>query len=94
MKNVVKLQHYYSPSELESAISEWVEYYNNQCYHESLDNITPADVYFGRDKEVIKKRNRIKEKTLALRHRQHLQRIGVYSDQLGGKSPLDSVRKF
>jgi transposase InsO family protein len=77
MKNLVKLQHYYSPSELERAISEWVEYYNNQRYHESLDNVTPADVYFGRDKEVIRKRNRLKEKTLALRRQQHLIRAGV-----------------
>jgi len=77
MKNVVKLQHYYSPVELESAISAWVEYYNNQRYHEALDNVTPADVYFGRDKEVIKKRNRLKEKTLALRRQQHLIRVGV-----------------
>ena len=77
MKNVVKLQHYYSPFELESAISEWVEYYNNQRYHESLDNVTPADVYFGRDKEIIKKRNKLKEQTLALRLQQHLQRAGV-----------------
>ena len=77
MKNVVKLQHYYSPVELESAISAWVEYYNNQRYHEALDNVTPADVYFGRDKEVIKKRNRLKEKTLALRRQQHLIRAGV-----------------
>ena len=77
MKNVVKLQHYYSPSELERAISEWVEYYNNQRYHESLNNVTPADVYFGRDKEVLEKRNKLKEKTLALRRQQHLHRVGV-----------------
>jgi len=77
MKNVVKLQHYYSPSELERAISEWVEYYNDQRYHESLDNVTPADVYFGRDKEVLEKRNELKEQTLALRRQQHLQRVGV-----------------
>ena len=77
MKNVIKLQHYYSPSELEIEISAWVEYYNNQRYHESLDNVTPADVYFGRDKEIIKKRNRLKEQTLALRRQQHLQRAGV-----------------
>ena len=77
MKNVVKLQHYYSPSELERAIAEWVEYYNNQRYHESLDNVTPADVYFGRDKEVLRKRNELKEQTLALRRQQHLQRVGV-----------------
>ncbi len=77
MKNVIKRQHYYSPSELERAISEWVEYYNNQRYHESLNNVTPADVYFGRDKEIIKKRNKLKEQTLVLRRQQHLQRIGV-----------------
>jgi len=77
MKNVVKLQHYYSPSELEKAISEWVEYYNDQRYHESLDNVTPADVYFGREKEVLEKRNKLKEQTLALRRQQHLQRVGV-----------------
>ena len=77
MKNVIKLQNYYSPSELERAIAEWVEYYNNQRYHESLKNVTPADVYFGRDKEIIKKRNRLKEQTMALRRQQHLIRAGV-----------------
>jgi len=77
MKNVVKLQNYYSPSELERAITEWVAYYNNQRYHEALDNVTPADVYFGRDKEVLEKRNKLKEQTLALRRQQHLQSVGV-----------------
>ena len=67
MKNVVKLQNYYTPSELQRAIAEWVEYYNNQRYHEALENVTPADVYFGRAKEIIKKRNMLKEQTLALR---------------------------
>lgn len=77
MKNVVKLQNYYSPSELERAITEWVAYYNNQRYHEALENVTPAVVYFGRDKEVLKKRNKLKEQTLALRRQQHLQSVGV-----------------
>ena len=77
MKNVIKLQNYYSPSELERAIAEWAEYYNNQRYHESLDNVTPADVYFGREKEIIKKRNKLKEQSLALRRQQYLQIVGV-----------------
>lgn len=77
MKNVVKLQNYYTPSELERAIVEWVAYYNNQRYHESLKNVTPADVYFGRDKEIIKKRVKLKVQTLALRRQQYLQFAGV-----------------
>jgi transposase InsO family protein len=77
MKNVIKLQNYYSPEELERAIAAWVVYYNNQRFHESLNNVTPADVYFGRDKEIIKKRNELKEQTLALRRRQYLQIASV-----------------
>ena len=45
MKNVVKLEHYYYPWELEHAIGQFVQYYNHERYHESLDNITPADMY-------------------------------------------------
>ncbi len=30
MKNIIKLQHYYSPGELEAYIAEFVNYYNNQ----------------------------------------------------------------
>jgi len=94
MKKVVKLQYYYSPPELENAIAAWVEYYINQRNHESLNNVTPADVYFGRDKDVLKKRNKLKEQTLALRHQQHLQRVSVQSNQYGGKSPLETVRNL
>ena len=42
------LQHYYFPWELEAALRDSVAYYNNERYPESLDNVTPADVYFGR----------------------------------------------
>jgi transposase InsO family protein len=45
MKNIVKLEHYYSPEEWEAKIIEFAEYYNKHRYHESLNNVTPADVY-------------------------------------------------
>ena len=44
MKNVVKLENYYYPWLLEKAIADWVQHYNHERYHESLDNVTPSDV--------------------------------------------------
>jgi transposase InsO family protein len=73
MKNVVNLQNYFSPEELEREIVQFVDYYNNQRYHESLDNLTPMDVYKGRAKEVLAKRAEIKKRTLQARRLQNLQ---------------------
>jgi len=64
MKSIVKLDTFYFPWELEQAIANFVDYYNHQRYHESLDNLTPADVYFGRAEEVLTQRQIIKEQTL------------------------------
>ena len=72
MKNVVKLQHYYFPWELEAALRDFVAYYNNERYHASLDNVTPADVYFGRQHEVLTERAKIKRLTMKKRKREHL----------------------
>jgi putative transposase len=72
MKNVIKLQHYYLPWELEREIGLFVEYYNNQRYHESLNNLTPEDVYTGRDKRILTERERIKENTLRNRRIRNL----------------------
>ena len=76
MKNVVKLEHYYYPWELEHAIKQWVQHYNHHRYHESLNNVTPADVFFGRDQQILSRRDQIKRKTLARRKIENL-RMGV-----------------
>jgi putative transposase len=72
MKNVVKLQHYYFPWELEAALKDFVAYYNNERYHESLDNVTPADAYFGRKYAVVSERDRIKRRTMKKRKKEYL----------------------
>ena len=72
MKNVVKLNNYYFPSELEAEIARFVDYYNNHRYHESLNNVTPADVYFGREKGIEDKRKKIKRRTLRQRKKRNL----------------------
>jgi transposase InsO family protein len=69
MKNLILLDNYYSPAELEARISEWVDYYNNQRYHEAIDNVTPSDRFFGRDKEILEQRLRTKTETMNLRRR-------------------------
>ena len=69
MKNVVKLEHYYFPWELKQAISKFVEHYNHHRYHESLNNVTPADVFYGRQREILSTRDITKRKTMAERRR-------------------------
>ena len=72
MKSIVKLQMFYYPWELEQAKANFVDYYNNQRYHEALDNLTPADVYRGRGKEIQTRREDIKRRTLKDRRRHNL----------------------
>ena len=53
MKNEILLDNDYLPGQLESAIGHFVEYYNHQRYHESLNNLAPADVYYGRGTYIL-----------------------------------------
>ena len=71
MKNRVLLENYYLPGDLERQIGAFVDYYNNERYHESLNNVTPADFYFGRDKAIIREREKIKKLTIRQRRLQH-----------------------
>ena len=72
MKNVVKLEKYYSPWELERAIARFVADYNHRRLHEALDNVTPADVYEGRRPAILARREQIKRRTLVQRKRENL----------------------
>ena len=71
MKSVVKLEHYDFPWELEAAVRDFVAYYNHRRYHESLDNCTPADVYYGRHQEVLSERDKIKQLTMQRRKKEY-----------------------
>jgi transposase InsO family protein/transposase-like protein len=64
MKNVIKLDNYYFPWDLRRALQGFADYYNHHRYHESLDNMTPATVYLGREQEVKAERERIKQRTI------------------------------
>jgi len=73
LKNRILLEHYFLPGDLEKQIERFVDHYNHRRYHESLDNLTPADVYFGRENDILANRERIKRNTFAKR-RLHYQR--------------------
>jgi len=53
LKNRVLLENYFLPSDLERQIERFVEHYNHERYHESLNNVTPANVYFGRAQSIL-----------------------------------------
>ena len=71
MKNILLLENYYSPKELEYQIGVFVEYYNNLRYHEAINNVTPSDVYYGRDQKILTRREKIKKKSMLLPRRQN-----------------------
>ena len=71
LKNRILLEHYYRPGDLEAQIAAFVEHYNHARAHASLENLTPADVYFGRGEAILLERERIKRQTLSRRRLLH-----------------------
>jgi putative transposase len=71
LKNRILLENYFLPGDLEAQIEAFVAHYNHQRYHESLHNLMPADVYFGRGEAILKERERIKRQTIQTRRLQH-----------------------
>jgi len=69
MKNILLLENYYSPDELIDQIDQFIDYYNNERYHEALNNLTPVDVYSGKTREIMTRRERVKKKTMRQRRR-------------------------
>ena len=71
LKNRILLENYYLPGDLEAKIDAFVDHYNHRRYHESLGNLTPADVYFGRAQTILQERERVKRDTIRNRRLQH-----------------------
>ena len=71
MKNRVLLENYFLPGDLERQINAFVDHCNNHRYHESIGNLTPADVYHGRGAQILKMREEIKKQTFRIRRLQY-----------------------
>ena len=71
LKSRILLENYYLPGDLEAQINAFVVYYNNQRYHETIGNLTPAQVYLGRANTILLERERIKRQTIQNRRLMH-----------------------
>jgi hypothetical protein len=56
LKSRVKLNVYSCPTELRIEVDKFINFYNKRRYHESLGNVTPDDVFYGRREQIIKAR--------------------------------------
>ncbi len=79
MKNQILLENYYLPCELQEQLLGFVNYYNHERYHESLENLTPSDVFYGRGQAILDQREQIKLNTLAMRRKIHYDNQAIYA---------------
>jgi len=64
LKREVNQLPYELPGQLESAIADFVDYYNYRRYHKALGNVTPADVLYGRREEILQRRKEVQILTI------------------------------
>jgi transposase InsO family protein len=72
MENVVRLENYYTPWELERAVARFVNHYNYKRLHDAIGNVTPDDMYHGRQRAIVSPREKIKRLTLERRKKENL----------------------
>lgn len=70
-ERILLVVHSY-PWDLAEEVRDFVAYYNSERYHESLDDVTPDDVYFGRREAILTERRKLKNITLAKRRKINL----------------------
>lgn len=80
LKNQILLENYYFPGELQDRIRQFVDYYNHERYHEPLNNLTPADVFYGRGQSILNEREKIKCRTLAMRRQLYYDNQAKFSN--------------
>ncbi|MGH3850752.1 MAG: IS3 family transposase, partial [Pseudonocardiaceae bacterium] len=49
----VYLKSYETVTEAKQQIGEYIDFYNNERFHQSLNNKTPAEIYFGKEENLV-----------------------------------------
>jgi putative transposase len=92
MKNVARLENDYTPWEPERAIARFVDYYNYERLHEALGNVTPDDMYYGRQRAILTRREKIKRLTLGRRRKENLRNAA--QPQTGAELSLENQTRL
>jgi transposase InsO family protein len=61
-----------TPEELQWAVAEFCDWYNNDRYHEAIGNLRPVDVYHGRAETILHRRKQLQRNTIQLRRESNL----------------------
>ncbi len=64
IKREVNQIPYEFPGQLETAIADFVDYYNFRRYHKALGDVTPADVLNGRREQILQRRKEVRIQTV------------------------------
>jgi putative transposase len=83
MKSRILFENHYLPGDLEATTATLVDHYNHHRYHESLKNLTPANVHAGRGPSILPRRKAIKGNTIEHRRLLH-QRAAAQGDNPDG----------
>ena len=69
---------------LEVAITDFVNYYNNRRYHKASGNVTPSNVLDGRREQILQKRKEVQTQTFQRRrlHNQQLRELAQSAPNL------------
>jgi transposase InsO family protein len=71
-KEQICLHAYECPDELRIEIEKFVTYYSSIRYHEAIGSVTPDDVYFDRRNQILRKRLKLKTKTIDRRRKYNI----------------------
>jgi transposase InsO family protein len=64
LKREVNQIPYEAPSQLDKAITDFVDYYNYRRYHKAIGDVTPADVLYGRREQILQRRKEVQIQTI------------------------------
>lgn len=74
LTNRILLENHGLPGALEAAVDDFVDDHNHRRVHQSLADVTPADVHFARAEAILAERLRIKDETIRQRRLLHQSR--------------------